>query len=277
MVQTLQRVLHYTICLEEEHKTKSIWLLVEVVFFARPKLTEITMVEAKAEDEVIKLAIPQNEEDATSPEGTFAERYDKKDEIARGAYGVVFTANPKSDAEKVYAVKVVDKTKMKKQKDIDAVFREAGYLLELRSLPHVIPIIDFIAEERYLYVVLAYAKGGDLFRRLTEKRKFTEKDARDIALVLFETLDVMHTKHSIVHRDLKPENLLLESRRGEKIFLADFGFANKVPDEGLKTRCGTPAFVAPEILLGRAYHQPVDMWSIGCILFFMLGGCEYPW
>jgi serine/threonine protein kinase len=242
------------------------------------------MAETKAEDAVIKTEIPQDGEDitipeatfaTTRPEGTFAERYHQMGEIARGAYGVVFTANPKSDPDKIYAVKVVDKLKMKKQKDIDAVFREAGFLQELRSLPNVIPIIDFIPEEQNLYVVLGYAKGGDLFRRLTEKRKFTEKDARDIAVVLFETLDVMHMKHSIVHRDLKPENLLLESKRGERIYLADFGFANKVPEHGLKTRCGTPAFVAPEILLGRAYHQPVDMWSIGCILFFMLGGCKY--
>jgi len=214
--------------------------------------------------------------DAThmDPEGSFEAKYDKKDEVARGAYGVVYTAHPKSDPKKSYAVKVVDKSKMKKQKDIDAVFKEASFLKELRTLPNVIPFVDFFAEDQYLYVVLSYARGGDLFRRLTERRKFTEKDARDIALVLFETLNVMHNKHKIVHRDLKPENLLLESRRGEKIFLADFGFANRVPEEGLKTRCGTPAFVAPEILLGRAYHQPVDMWSIGCILFFMLGG--YP-
>lgn len=208
-------------------------------------------------------------------EGTFESKYDKKDEVARGAYGVVFTAHPKDDPQKYYAVKVVDKTKMKKQKDIDAVYREAGFLKELRLLPNVIPFIDFFAEEQYLYVVLSYARGGDLFRRLTEKRKFTEKDARDIGLVLFDTLNHMHNKHKIVHRDLKPENLLLESRRSDTVYLADFGFANKVPEHGLKTRCGTPAFVAPEILLGRPYHQPVDMWSVGCILFFMLGGCKF--
>jgi serine/threonine protein kinase len=103
---------------------------------------------------------------------------------------------------------------------------------------------------------------------------YTEKDARDIAVTLFETLEVIHTKFNVVHRDLKPENLLLEARNTEKIYFADFGFANHVPEGGLKTRCGTPAFVAPEIILGVPYRQPVDMWSIGCILFMMLGG--YP-
>ena len=132
--------------------------------------------------------------DAThiDPEGTFEAKYDKKDEVARGAYGVVYCAHPKGDPQKSYAVKVVDKSKMKKQKDIDAVYREASYLKELRMLPNVIQFIDFFAEEQYLYVVLSYARGGDLFRRLTERRKFTEKDARDIAFVLFETLNLIY-------------------------------------------------------------------------------------
>jgi serine/threonine protein kinase len=234
---------------------------------------KLTMTETKADDENQK-----NEETQTGEEvatGKFDKLYKTENEVARGAYGVVFTARPKSDPQKVFAVKVVDKKKMKKQKDIDAVFLEVNYLKELKEIPSVITIHDFIAEERYLYVVLTYAQGGDLFMRLTEKRRFTEKDARDIVLVLFETLEVMHNKHQIVHRDLKPENLLLENRSSDKIYIADFGFANKVPEKGLKTRCGTPAFVAPEILVGRAYHQAVDMWSIGCILFFMLGGCKY--
>jgi serine/threonine protein kinase len=123
-------------------------------------------------------------------------------------------------------------------------------------------------------MVQFYAQGGDLFRRLTQRKQFTEKDARDIAVILFQTLEDMHTKYHIVHRDLKPENLLLEDLITEKFYFADFGFARHVPEEGLKTRCGTPAFVAPEIILGRRYKESVDMWSIGVILFMMLGG--YP-
>lgn len=219
----------------------------------------------------------KNEEQSESPPGDskFDKLYKRNFEIARGAYGVVFTGSPISDPEKVYAIKVVDKKKMKKQKDIDNLFREVGFLQELKGTPNVIPIIDFIAEDRYLYVVLIYAQGGDLFKRLTQKRKYNEKDARDIAVIIFEVLEVMHNKHQMVHRDLKPENLLLESKRSDTVYFADFGFANRVPEEGLKTRCGTPAFVAPEILIGRPYHQPVDMWSVGCIMFFMLGGCKF--
>lgn len=195
-------------------------------------------------------------------------------QFSSGSYGTVWTANPVADPERVVAVKLIDRSKLKKKKDFDSVFREVEILRELQELPHVIPLVDFLPEPNFLYVVQFYAKGGDLFRRLSERQVFTEKDARDIAVTLFETLEVMHNKHNIVHRDLKPENLLLDGRLTQKIYFADFGFANHVPKEGLKTRCGTPAFVAPEIILGSHYRQPVDMWSIGTILFMVLGG--YP-
>jgi serine/threonine protein kinase len=203
----------------------------------------------------------------------FKALYTMKTQFSQGSYGTVWTVSPVSNPDETYAVKVIDRTKLKK-KDDDSVFREVQILKELQEIPHVIPLIEFLEEPKHLYVVQFYAKGGDLFRRLSDRKVYTEKDARDIATTLFETLDVMHTKHSVVHRDLKPENLLLENLYTEKIYFADFGFANHVPKEGLKTRCGTPAFVAPEVILGVPYHQPVDMWSIGCILFMMLGG--YP-
>ena len=74
---------------------------------------------------------------------------------------------------------------------------------------------------------------------------------------------------------MKPENLLLQNTmQDSSILLADFGFAKYVPEEGLKTRCGTPAFVAPEILVGKYYNTQVDMWSVGCLLYMLIGG--YP-
>lgn len=204
-------------------------------------------------------------------EGQFKDLYVMHEEVAKGGYGVVWKASPVSNNEEVYAVKVIDRKRLK-EKDVQSVFREVEIMQELREMPHVVTIVDFIVETENLYVVQSFAGGGDLFYRLTKKKRYTEHCARDIALVLFQTLDDMHTKHKIVHRDLKPENLLLEDQFTEKIYFADFGFARHVMDDGLKTRCGTPAFVAPEIVLGRKYKQPVDMWSIGVILFMMLGG-----
>ena len=203
----------------------------------------------------------------------FSSRYTMKTQFAKGSYGTVWIAHPVDDPTKEYAVKVIDRNALK-EKDKESVLREVQVLKELQELPHVIPLVEFVEEPQNLYMVQFFAQGGDLFRRLTQRKQYTEKDARDIAIILFQTLDDMHSKHKIVHRDLKPENLLLEDIITEKIYFADFGFARHVPEEGLKTRCGTPAFVAPEIILGRRYNESVDMWSIGVILFMMLGG--YP-
>ncbi|KAL3894013.1 MAG: hypothetical protein SGARI_007874, partial [Bacillariaceae sp.] len=173
----------------------------------------------------------------------FYRKYDMKNQFAKGSYGTVWTATPKEEPDNEYAVKVIDRT-MLKEKDQLSVQREVEVLKELQDLPHVIPLVEFLEEPRYLYMVQFYARGGDLFRRLTKRKQYSELDARNIAVVLFETLDIMHSRN-IVHRDLKPENLLLDGILTEKIYFADFGFARHVTEEGLKTRCGTPAFVAP--------------------------------
>jgi 5'-AMP-activated protein kinase catalytic alpha subunit len=146
----------------------------------------------------------------------FMSLYKVKDKLGQGSYGTVWTAHPIDNEDETYAVKIIDRTKLKKRES-EAVYREVEILQALKGLPHVIPIIDFLAEPRTFYVVQLYAKGGDLFQRLTQRKVYTEKDARDIAITLLETLDSMHTKHSIVHRDLKPENLLLEDSETEKV------------------------------------------------------------
>jgi calcium/calmodulin-dependent protein kinase I len=118
--------------------------------------------------------------------------------------------------------------------------------------------------------------GGELFDRIVEKTFYTEKEARDLVKILLSAIKYCHDK-DVVHRDLKPENLLLMSADDDaSIKLADFGFAKTVTkdDAGLVTTCGTPGYVAPEILEGTAYGKPVDIWSIGVITYILLAG--YP-
>lgn len=118
------------------------------------------------------------------------------------------------------------------------------------------------------------AKGGDVFDRLAQLSTYTEKNSRDLGITLLKTLVELH-RRKICHRDLKPENLLLKGKFDDtNILLADFGFAKYVPEDGLKTRCGTPAFVAPEILVGNPYGTQADMWSAGCLIFMLI--CGYP-
>lgn len=202
----------------------------------------------------------------------FDDNYILDKRLRSGSYGVVYTTRHKVTNEE-YAVKVIDRTKLKKRDD-DAMFREVEILRDLQAIPNIVGLIDFYLESQTFYVVQVYAQGGDVFDRLAKRVSYTEKDARDLGIVLLKTMKDMH-RRKICHRDLKPENLLLKDQGDDAgILLADFGFAKYVPEGGLKTRCGTPAFVAPEILVGEPYDTQADMWSVGCLLYMLIGG--YP-
>nr|CAD7196651.1 unnamed protein product [Timema douglasi] len=116
--------------------------------------------------------------------------------------------------------------------------------------------------------------GGELFDRIVEKGSYTEKDASDLIRQVLEAVDYMH-EQGVVHRDLKPENLLYYSQdEDSKIMISDFGLS-KMEDSGvMATACGTPGYVAPEVLAQKPYGKAVDVWSIGVISYILL--CGYP-
>lgn len=105
---------------------------------------------------------------------------------------------------------------------------------------------------------------------------YSEREARDLVAILLHALRYMH-ENGIVHRDLKPENLLmLSSTDNTLIKIVDFGFAKQLPDgsDGMSTTCGTPGYMAPELLRREMYGKPVDVWSVGVIVYILL--CGYP-
>ncbi|KAG0721498.1 Calcium/calmodulin-dependent protein kinase type 1 [Chionoecetes opilio] len=116
--------------------------------------------------------------------------------------------------------------------------------------------------------------GGELFDRIVEKGSYTEKDAADLIRQVLEAVDYMH-EQGVVHRDLKPENLLYFAQdEDSKIMISDFGLS-KMEDSGIMaTACGTPGYVAPEVLAQKPYGKAVDVWSIGVIAYILL--CGYP-
>ena len=121
---------------------------------------------------------------------------------------------------------------------------------------------------------MLFVEGGELFDKIVSKTFYSEREARDVVFTLLSSIEYCHNR-DIVHRDLKPENLLLASTTDDAaIKLADFGFAAKAVGNSLKTQCGTPGYVAPEILNNVPHGKPVDMWSIGVICYILLGG--YP-
>ncbi len=222
----------------------------------------------------------------------FGDMYSLKQRLRSGSFGVVYSASLLNSQEE-FAVKVIDRSKLKKGDD-EAVFREVSVMKELVDVPQVVHLIDFFVEKSKFYVVLVYYKGGDVFDRLSKRTHYTEKHARDLAGILLHAVFAMHSRR-IVHRDIKPENmLLLQADDDANIVLADFGFARIMPtpvagsgssdphlypghneeDYPLQTRCGTPAFVAPEIIIGTKYNHQADMWSVGVVLYMLLSG--YP-
>jgi len=151
---------------------------------------------------------------------------------------------------------------------------EVAILRGLRH-QHVIRLYDFIEEPGNYYLVMEQMCGGELFDRVVAKTYYNEKEARDTCKILLEAMRYCHA-NNVAHRDLKPENLLLPRLDNDSdVKIADFGFAKWCfKPKSLRTQCGTPGYVAPEILRGELYDTKVDMWSIGVILFILLGG--YP-
>lgn len=172
-----------------------------------------------------------------------------------------------------YAVKIVTKSNLSPEHE-KALKNEISVLSELNH-PNIIRLFHVFDEKDHYFMVTEKLEGGELFDRIELKSQYNEKEARETALVLFQAIQYCHD-HKIAHRDLKPENLLLKSNADDSnIKIADFGFARKCPRPCcLQTQCGTPAYVAPEILEHRFYDTRVDMWSLGVVIYILLGG--YP-
>ena len=140
--------------------------------------------------------------------------------------------------------------------------------------PNIVRLIDFYDEPSQYLIAMEYLEGGELFDRIVKKAYYNEKEARDLAQIFLSAVKYMHDRN-VVHRDLKPENLLLKSQSDDAdVKIADFGFATIAEADTLTEQCGTPGYVAPEILGHKKYGKAVDMWSVGVITYILLGG--YP-
>jgi len=136
---------------------------------------------------------------------------------------------------------------------------------------------EYFEENNKVYLLTELLTGGELLDAVLEKGHYSEGDARLCFMKLLEGLAYLHTK-KIAHRDLKLENLLLDRKDDiSTVKIADFGLAKRAAESTMETICGTPQYVAPEVILGipgNKYTFTVDLWSAGVILFILLGG--YP-
>nr|XP_002128230.1 calcium/calmodulin-dependent protein kinase type IV-like [Ciona intestinalis]XP_009858323.1 calcium/calmodulin-dependent protein kinase type IV-like [Ciona intestinalis] len=199
--------------------------------------------------------------------GALEDFYTIQETLGRGASSVVKVAEKNGTGEK-YAVKILSKKAEKK-----LVQTEIGILLTL-SHPHIIKLFDIYESGTNVYLVLERVTGGELFDRIVSRGWYSERDAAHALKQILQAVSYLHSKN-IVHRDLKPENLLYaDESDNSSLKVADFGLSRIKDSDFMKTVCGTPGYVAPEILLGRPYTEAVDIWAIGVIAYILLCGFE---
>jgi BR serine/threonine kinase len=167
------------------------------------------------------------------------------------------------------AVKIVNRSKLS-QSVLNKVEREIA-IMKLVNHPNVLGLYDVYENNSYLYLVLDYVAGGELFDYLVKRVRLPEREARRFFRQIISAVDFCH-KHQICHRDLKPENLLLDEHRNIKV--ADFGMASlQVHDQLLETSCGSPHYACPEVIRGEHYDgKRADVWSCGVILYALIVG-----
>ncbi|XP_004635357.1 serine/threonine-protein kinase DCLK3 [Octodon degus] len=190
--------------------------------------------------------------------------------IGDGNFAVVKECRHR-ETRQVYAMKIIDKSKLKGKEDI---IDSEILIIQSLSHPNIVKLHEVYEMEMEIYLIMEYVQGGDLFDAIIESVKFPEPEAALLIMDLCKALVHMHDKN-IVHRDLKPENLLvqLNEDKSTTLKLADFGLAKHVV-RPIFTVCGTPTYVAPEILSEKGYGLEVDMWAAGVILYILL--CGFP-
>ena len=187
--------------------------------------------------------------------------------FCRGSFATVKSAVHKTDGSN-WAVKCIDKSSL--AKDDEEALKVEVEVLQMVNHANIVHLKEVFDCQKTFYMVMEEMSGGELFDRIVEKEKYTEGEARDVVDTLSVALKYCHGM-GIVHRDLKPENLLYESNEPDALIkIADFGLA-KLLNEGstMQTACGTPGYVAPEILEGRMYDEAVDIWSLGVITYIL--------
>ncbi|KAK8552658.1 hypothetical protein V6N13_121043 [Hibiscus sabdariffa] len=191
--------------------------------------------------------------------------------LGQGNFAKVYHAKNIETSQNV-AIKVIDKEKVLKVGMIDQTKREVSGM-SLVKHPNILELYEVMASKNKIYFVMEYAKGGELFMELS-KGKLREDVARKYFQQLISAVDFCHSR-GVYHRDLKPENLLLDENGILKV--SDFGLSAltecKHQDGLLHTTCGTPAYVAPEVINRKGYDgAKSDIWSCGVILYVMLAG-----
>ncbi|KCV73160.1 AGC/SGK protein kinase [Fonticula alba] len=190
--------------------------------------------------------------------------------IGRGSFGKVVLVRHKTTT-RIYALKVISKKAIRQRDEAKHIMAERNVLVQNVKHPFLVGLRYSFQTPEKLYLALDYVNGGELFFHLQRERCFEESRARFYAAEIVSALEYLHSV-DIIYRDLKPENILLDAEG--HIALTDFGLAKEGVESGRTTStfCGTPEYLAPEVLRKQDYGKAVDWWCLGVVLFEMIVG-----
>jgi len=188
--------------------------------------------------------------------------------LGTGSFGRVHLVQHK-ETKDFYAMKVLNKAQVVRLKQVEHTINEKKILDQIDH-PFLVKMYGTFQDDHNLYMIMEYVVGGELFTYLRRNQRFSVEMSKFYAAEVVCAFEYMHSKN-IAYRDLKPENLLLDSDGHIKI--TDFGFAKVVPDITW-TLCGTPDYLAPEIIQGKGYGKSVDWYALGVLIYEMIAG--YP-
>ncbi|KAI4282709.1 MAG: hypothetical protein L6R38_002756 [Xanthoria sp. 2 TBL-2021] len=197
------------------------------------------------------------------------EDFDLLKVVGKGSFGKVMQVM-KRDTHRIYALKVIRKAHIISRSEVAHTLAERSVLAQINN-PFIVPLKFSFQSPEKLYLILAFVNGGELFHHLQREQRFDINRSRFYTAELLCALECLHG-FNVVYRDLKPENILLDY--SGHIALCDFGLCklNIKDEDRTNTFCGTPEYLAPELLLGHGYNKTVDWWTLGVLLYEMLTG-----
>jgi serine/threonine protein kinase len=196
--------------------------------------------------------------------------FDLRPTVGTGTFGRVRVVKIKGNSDRTpMALKIMKKSEVIRLKQVEHIKAETSILKEVEH-PFIVNLLAHFQDEKRLFLLLEFINGGELFSHLRMEGRLPDPEAQFYSAEIVLAFAYLHSKN-IIYRDLKPENLLIDSAGHMKV--TDFGFA-KIVEDRTWTLCGTPEYLAPEIIQSKGHGKAVDWWALGILIFEMLAG--YP-